>query len=274
MAEQHFEVPGELRVLIARDLRPISPLSAPARRSLGLIPFAVALLFGAVVIFGLRRDAGRIGLLLTWGASTLQMLLGLALVVGALREAVPGTTLPRRVLGIAFGSAVIAVLTITFMTWTTSPTMIAPGLVTYVWGICLTGTVVSALPVLAVAGWLAARAFPLRPRLAGALYGVGAGLMADSGWRLFCHFSHPAHVLGAHTLGIVVTGVLGMITATLMVRADDSSSGGNGVNGFTTKERSRTETNGGLVAPRFARLGGRPDHETRARGHLRRVRVS
>ena len=81
------------------------------------------------------------------------------------------------------------------------------------WGVCLTGTIVSALPALAVAGWLAARAFPLRPRLAGALYGVGAGLMADAGWRLFCHFSHPAHVFGAHTLGIVVTGMLGVLLA-------------------------------------------------------------
>ena len=69
--------------------------------------------------------------------------------------------------------------------------MIAPGLVGSVWGICLPGTIVSATLVLAVAGWLAARAFPLRPRLAGALYGVGDGLIADSGWRLFCHFSHP-----------------------------------------------------------------------------------
>ena len=42
------------------------------------------------------------------------------------------------------------------------------------------------------------RAFPLRPRIAGALYGLGAGLMADAGWRLFCHFSNPAHVFGAH----------------------------------------------------------------------------
>jgi hypothetical protein len=218
VAEHHVEVPDELRAVITRDLRPLAPLAAPARRSLGVVPVAVALLFAAVVIFGLRRDAGRIGLLLTWGASTLQMILGLTLVVAALREAVPGTTLPRRVAGIVFGSAVIAVLAITFLTWTTSPTMIAPGIVTYVWGICLTGTIVSALPVLAVAGLLAARAFPLRPRLAGALYGVGAGLIADSGWRLFCHFSHPAHVLGAHTLGIVVTGLLGMIAATLMVR--------------------------------------------------------
>ena len=221
MAEHHIEVPAELRALIARDLRPLTPLPAPVRRSLRLVPIAVALLFAAVVIFGLRRDAGRMGVLLTWGASTLQMILGLVLIVAALREAVPGTTLPRRVVGIAFGSAVIAVFTITFMTWATSPTMIAPGFVTYVWGICLTGTLVSALPVLAMAGWLAARAFPLRPRLAGALYGVGAGLIADAGWRLFCHFSHPAHVLGAHALGIVATGLLGMVAATLMTRAHE-----------------------------------------------------
>jgi hypothetical protein len=217
VAEHHLDVPAELRAIIARDLRPLAPLPAPARRSLRIVPIAVALLFAAVAIFGLRRDAGRVGLFLTWGASTLQMTLGLALVVAALREAVPGTTLSRRVAGVAFGSAVIAVVAITFLTWTTSPTTIAPGFVTYVWGICLTGTIVSALPVLAVAGWLVARAFPLRPRLAGALYGVGAGLIADSGWRLFCHFSHPAHVLGAHTLGIVAAGLLGTISATLLV---------------------------------------------------------
>jgi hypothetical protein len=148
------------------------------------------------------------------------MILGLALVVAALREAVPGTTLPRRVVGMAFGTVLMAVLTITFTTWAASPTTIAPGRATYIWRICLTGTIVSALPALAAAGWLAARAFPLRPRLAGGLYGVGAGLMADSGWRLFCHFSDPTHVLGAHTLGIVATGLLGTVSAVWLARSN------------------------------------------------------
>jgi hypothetical protein len=211
-------LPPALRTIIAGDLRPVTPLARPLRRALNLAPIALALLVAAVVVFGLRRDAGRLGLLLTWGASTLEALLGLALVAGALREAVPGTTLPRRIVGAAFGTAAIAVLTMTFMTWATSPTLIVPGLETRVWGICLTGTIVSALPALAVAGWLTARAFPLRPRLAGALYGVGAGLMADAGWRLFCHFSHPAHVFGSHTLAIVMTGVMGMVMASVVSR--------------------------------------------------------
>ena len=213
MADERIEIPVELRALVARELHAVQPLPPPVRRALGLVPVAIAILFAAVVILGLRRDASRMGLVLTWGASTFQILLGLALVVAALREAVPGTTLPRRVVGMAFGTVLVAVLTITLMTWMTSPTRIASGFVVWVWGVCLTGTIVSALPALAIAGWLAARAFPLRPRLVGALYGVGAGLMADAGWRLFCHFSHPWHVLGAHTLGIAITGVLGALLA-------------------------------------------------------------
>jgi len=221
VADERIEIPVELRAFVARDLRPVKPLAPPLRRALGLVPVAIGLLCAAVVIFGMRRDATRIGLALTWGASTLQIVLGLALVVAALREAVPGTTLPRRVVGAALGTVIVAVLTITILTWTTSPTEIAPGFVAWVWGVCLTGTIVSALPALALAGWLAARAFPLRPRLTGALYGVGAGLMADAGWRLFCHFSHPAHVFGAHTLGIAATGALGVVLANWLVRSGE-----------------------------------------------------
>jgi hypothetical protein len=82
--------------------------------------------------------------------------------------------------------------------------------VAYVWTVCVAGTIASALPVMAIAGWLVARAFPLRPRVAGALYGIGAGLIADAGWRLFCHYSDPMHVFGAHTLAIVVVMAIGV----------------------------------------------------------------
>jgi hypothetical protein len=218
--DDQMRVPADLRDLIARDLRPVKPLASPLRRVASMLPLAVALLVASTLVFGLRRDAGRIGLVLTWGASIAQMLLGLALILGALRESVPGMTLPRRMIGAAFGTAAVAVLTITFLTWTTSPTRIAPGLEVWVWGVCLTGTMISALPALALAGWLAARAFPLRPRIAGALYGVGAGLLADAGWRLFCHFSNPTHVLSAHTAGVVLTGLIGVLAAA-MVRPRD-----------------------------------------------------
>ena len=47
--------------------------------------------------------------------------------------------------------------------------------------------------------------------LAGALCGLAAGLMADAGWRLFCHYSDPAHVFGAHTLAILITTATGSL---------------------------------------------------------------
>jgi hypothetical protein len=209
-------IPAALRAAISADLRPVRPLARPARRALPLVPIAVLLLTAAVFIFGLRRDAPRLGLTLTWAASTLQMFLGLALATAALRESVPGTTLSRRAIGLVFATACIAVTTVTWITWLASPTFVPLRSNGFIWRACVAGTVVSALPALAVSGWLVARAFPLRPRVAGALYGVGAGLMADAGWRLFCHFSAPGHVFGAHILGIAICALLGIGLASVL----------------------------------------------------------
>ena len=48
-----------------------------------------------------------------------------------------------------------------------------------------------------------------RPLIMGVLFGLGAGLMADAGWRIFCHFSEPAHVLSAHLGGVLVSAMAG-----------------------------------------------------------------
>jgi hypothetical protein len=187
---------------------------------LAVLPVALLLLGAAVFVFGLRRDAPVLGLRLTWIASLLQMILGLALTLAALREAVPGTTLSRRVIGLAFATAAVGVTLVTWTTWLASPTTITPAQVGFVWRVCLAGTVLSALPALALVGWLVARAFPLRPHIAGALYGVGAGLMADAGWRLFCYFSDPKHVFGAHILAVLMCGALGYVAAGLLKRRE------------------------------------------------------
>jgi hypothetical protein len=211
-------VPAALREAIARDLQPVRPLARPAVRALWLSPLALVLLVASAAAFGLRRDSPSLGIVLTWGASIVQMILGLALIAAALREAVPGTSLTRRALGIAFATAAIAVATVTWATWTVSPTRIVPWAVLYVWRVCFGATILTALPALAFSGWLVARAFPLRPRFAGALFGLGSGLLADAGWRLFCHFSDPAHVFGAHTAAVALVCVLGVVTASSLTR--------------------------------------------------------
>lgn len=55
--------------------------------------------------------------------------------------------------------------------------------------------------------------------IAGAVLGLGAGLMADAGWRLFCHFSEPGHVLPAHLGGVVLAMVAGILLS-IRLKAD------------------------------------------------------
>jgi hypothetical protein len=213
--ENLFESDPALRSRIARELAPVTPLPAPSRRVVWLLPVALPLLVGSVLLFGLRFDAPAIGLPLTWGASVVEMCLGLALSLAALREAVPGMALSRRLIGSAFGVAATLVLAVTWLTWSISPTRIAPGHVLWVWQVCVGGTFVAALPPLMLSTWLVARAYAVRPAVAGALYGLGAGLMSDAGWRLFCHFSDPGHVLGAHILGVALACGAGIATAVI-----------------------------------------------------------
>jgi hypothetical protein len=88
---------------------------------------------------------------------------------------------------------------------------------------CLGGSLATAMPAIALAGVLAARAYPTRPALAGALLGLGAGLMADAGWRLFCHFSEPDHVLPAHLGAIVAAALAGSALVAVICRAPRKS---------------------------------------------------
>ena len=59
---------------------------------------------------------------------------------------------------------------------------------------------------------------PNRPALTGAICGLGVGIMADAGVRLFCWVTEPAHVLIAHGGAIVLLMALGAACATLVER--------------------------------------------------------
>jgi hypothetical protein len=59
-------------------------------------------------------------------------------------------------------------------------------------------------------------AFPTRPGLVGALCGLAAGVLADSGWRLACEVSSPAHVLESHAFAVLLVTGLGALTAVVI----------------------------------------------------------
>ena len=174
--------PTESRARIAADYTAVRPLPPPAVRALWVTPFAALALFAAPAYFSVRVDATQLGWPVTWGFSIVQ---------------------------VAVGMAVIAV---TSVSYGLSPIALDKG-----WWIvglvCLGGSAATAMPVVALANVLASRAYPTRPLIMGALFGLGAGLMADAGWRIFCHFSEPAHVLSAHLGGVVASALAGAAIA-------------------------------------------------------------
>ena len=209
-------VPAAVEQAVRADLRPVTPLPSPERRALRLAPLAALTLVAASAVFALRGDAPELGWILTWGVSIVQVLFALSLIALALRDAVPGRTLSRAAVLASACSVLGFSVAVTLRTWDLSPTMIVPEMVAWVSSVCFTGTIVTAFPLLAVSAALAARAFVVRPWSSGALYGLGAGLGADAGWRLFCHFSDPLHVLSTHTGGVLATMAMGVLAAVIV----------------------------------------------------------
>ena len=143
-------------------------------------------------------------------------MVGITLIALALREAVPGRALSAYASGGATGGAIMLLVVVTVTTATV--THVRPAAPIRIGEICFLGSFSSGVPVVAVAGLLAATAFPVRPVLVGTLYGLGAGLMADAGWRLFCEFSGPAHVFPFHLGAIAANVVLGIAWSVLLAR--------------------------------------------------------
>jgi len=205
--------PGTLRDEVARDLAPTRPLARPAVRSLALVPIAIAILVGVPALHRLRYDLLAIGAFRAFGLSAIQAAVGLAIVALALRESIPGRALSKPVLAGAFAAGILVPLGVLAITMQVSLLGPLPGEWFEVGAACFRTSAFAAVPAIAVAGVLVARAFPLRPGVAGALYGLGCGLMADAGLRLYCEMSAPRHVLLAHGGAIAAATVAGMILA-------------------------------------------------------------
>ena len=207
-----MSVPTELRACIEADYQPVRPLPAPLVRAISLLPVAALALLAAPTFFNVRSDAERIGWILTWGTSLGQVALGFMVITAALRESIPGRAWSTAALAAWIVIPVVVLIAITLTTSELSQISLQRG-----WWlvglVCVGGSAATALPTVALANVLAARAYPTRPAIAGLLLGLGAGLMADAGWRLFCHFGEPSHVLTAHLGGVAMAALSGSALA-------------------------------------------------------------
>ncbi len=219
--------PETLMRAIAQDLRPVRPSPQPFQLALRMVPLALLVSSAILLAIGPRQDSAILGPLLTWGASAAQFLLAIALVWIAAHESIPVGRLPRQIVYSAAVVGTLVVLSVTLLTFSTSPgaatlrvpprinevLRAAPWIVDLVCGI---GSTLAGGILVLFFSWVFRNSLATRPTVAGALYGAGAGLAINAGWRIACPFSTPSHALGAHGAAIIATVLLGAFIGRLL----------------------------------------------------------
>ena len=223
MIDRAPKPPEALMRAIAQDLRPVKPSPQPLHLALRIVP--VALLVSSVILLaiGTRHDSAILGPVLTWGASCAQFALAIALIWIAAHEGTPAGRLPRQMVyftAIAAFSAVVFVSLVTFSISPASepllrvPPWINEKLRTSPWIMgfgCGIGSTIAGGVLVFLFTWVFRKSLATRATAAGALYGAGAGLAINAGWRIACPVSTPWHALGAHGAAIIATVILGAL---------------------------------------------------------------
>jgi hypothetical protein len=228
MMDRSPKPPEALMRAIAQDLRPVRPSPQPLHLALRMVPLALLVSSVILLAIGPRHDLARLGPLLSWGASAAQFVLAIALVWIAAHESIPAGRLPRQIVYSAAVAASLVVVFVTLLTFSTSPAnepllrvppwvneelRVSPWIMGFACGI---GSTLAGGILVLFFSWVFRNSLATRPIVAGALYGAGAGLAINAGWRIACPVSTPWHALGAHGAAIIATVVLGALIGRLL----------------------------------------------------------
>ncbi|MBV9612430.1 MAG: DUF1109 family protein [Acidobacteriaceae bacterium] len=220
---QALKPPEALMRVIAQDFRPVRPSPQPLQLALRMLPLALLVSSLILLVIGPRHDLGILGPLLTWGASAVQFMLAIALVWIGAHESIPVGRLPRHIVYSAAIAASLVVVFISLLTFSASPVnepilrvphrvnemlRVSPWIMGFVCGI---GSAIAGGILVLLFSRMFRKSLAARPTVAGALYGAGAGLAINAGWRIACPVSTPWHTLGAHGAAIVATVILGAL---------------------------------------------------------------
>ena len=221
--DRSLKPPEALMRAIAQDLRPVKPSPQPLQLALRMVPLALLVSSLILLAIGPRYDSRILGPLLTWGASAAQFVLAMVLVWIAAHESTPAGRLPRQMVYLAAAAGFLLVIFVTLLTFSTSPAtepllrvppraneMLrdSPWIMGFACGI---GSTLAGGILVLFFSWVFRNSLAIRPTVAGALYGAGAGLAINAGWRIACPFSTPWHALGAHGAAIIATVILGAL---------------------------------------------------------------
>jgi hypothetical protein len=213
-------MPERLREMIASDLAPVRPLHPIWQRLLAVAAVATAVLTVVLVVqrSHLRPDLGVLPMWLGWGATFLELIVGVLIIGLALRASIPGVATPSGIARTAMAVGIALQLLVAVATWMHSPGM-APGAAWLAKGVgCLSHDGAFILPTFAVTMWLVFRAFPTRAPEAGLIGGFGAALTGDAVIHLLCPVSNLRHVLVWHTGALIGFAAIGWLVGTLWAR--------------------------------------------------------
>lgn len=212
--------PQALREALRRDRRPVRPLFSPAVRTLAVLLAAFAAAALLIALAGMRGDRPLLDPWLLWAPAVLRMLAGVALILLALREGVPGSGAPAVVRYSSLpGAAILLALLAEWMALRggdTSP----PGLWAQVRSTlgCYPREILLAIPAIFVFAWLLARAYPLRPVFAATAGATGAGLVADAALHLVCPITTVSHTLLVHGGAVASVAAVAALIGRLAAR--------------------------------------------------------
>ena len=208
---------------IAQDLRPVRPSPEPLHLALRMVPLALLVSSVILLAIGPRHDSAVLGPLLTWGASAAEFALAISFVWIAAHESTPAGRLPKQMVYSAAVAACFVVVFVALQTLWTSPAnepllrvparineMLrrSPWMMGFACGI---GSTVAGGILVLLFRRVFRNSLVIRPTVAGALYGAGAGLAIHAGWRIACPVSTPWHALGAHGAALIATVILGAL---------------------------------------------------------------
>jgi hypothetical protein len=211
-------LPDAVRRAVGTDLAPVRPLAAPWQRA--ALAAAVAVLAAAIGLLTspLRIDLAQLPMWLGWGASLVELCVGVGLVSVGLRESIPGAGLSSGATAATLVSAMALQVGVGLVTWRLSPAVADPASPLAAGVGCLTHESALALPTFVVALWLVFRALPLRAPTAGLLGGAGAAMTADAVLHLLCPVADLGHILLWHTGTIVAFAAAGWLTGLVWER--------------------------------------------------------
>jgi hypothetical protein len=223
MIDRSPKPPEALMRAIAQDLRPVRPSSQPLQLVMRMVPLALLVSSVILLAIGPRHDSEILGPLLTWGASATQFVLAIVLIWIAAHESIPVGRPPRPMVYAATVSVSLVVVFINLLTFSTSPVSepllrvparvnemlrVSPWIMGFGCGI---GSTVAGGILVLLFSWVFRNSLATRPTEAGALYGAGAGLAINAGWRIACPVSTLWHALGAHGAAMIATLILGAL---------------------------------------------------------------